>query len=386
MRKFVFSFSVTLLTLFLSAAPAFAGKTRLLTDTSTSAITVPFINAGPADDATAATALGLQVNGSEYMRLTATGSVGIGIKTPRVSLDLGGMTDSLLLPTGTTGQRPATGVAGMMRYNSTSAAFEGYNGSAWSSLAGSTGTGTSGQSIFSGWPDVIVCNVTTPNQGAMSFMVGDMPFPGTGLYYYYPMNTNVYSWSIAFNANGTFNNYSSGITASSCNVSISTLIANGQAFNLANGGSNGAASMADGTAGAPGLYFSANTNTGLYRPTASAIGFATNGTEAMRITGTGSVGIGTTTPAEKLDLGGGNIKMGVEDDNTITIATNVASQAWSPVVQICTTGKYVIGGACWATATNGMIPPAYSGGAISAFNSTGSTSSVACSVVCANIR
>jgi len=62
--------------------------------------------------------------------------------------------------------------------------------------------------------------------------------------------------------------------------------------------------MADGTAAAPGLYFSADTNTGLYRPANDTLSIATNGAEALRVTATGSVGIGTTTPAAKLHVYG----------------------------------------------------------------------------------
>lgn len=63
-------------------AIAASSKAKFLTDTLSSANTVPFINAGPADDSTAATALGVQVNGVEMMRVTATGSVGIGTTSP----------------------------------------------------------------------------------------------------------------------------------------------------------------------------------------------------------------------------------------------------------------------------------------------------------------
>jgi hypothetical protein len=44
-------------------------------------------------------------------------------------------TDAILIPVGTTGQRP-TGAAGYLRFNSTTAQFEGYNGSAWASVGG----------------------------------------------------------------------------------------------------------------------------------------------------------------------------------------------------------------------------------------------------------
>jgi hypothetical protein len=45
-------------------------------------------------------------------------------------------TGAVQLSSGTTGQRPA-GVAGKLRFNSTTSEFEGYNGSAWASVGGS---------------------------------------------------------------------------------------------------------------------------------------------------------------------------------------------------------------------------------------------------------
>ena len=51
-------------------------------------------------------------------------------------------TDAILIPVGTTGQQP-TGAAGMLRFNSSTSLFEGYNGTAWGSIGGgATGGGT----------------------------------------------------------------------------------------------------------------------------------------------------------------------------------------------------------------------------------------------------
>jgi hypothetical protein len=60
----------------------------------------------------------------------STGSVAIGTSTPTTgaALDLSYKTNSLLLPVGTTAQRP-TGVAGMLRYNSTNTIPEIYTSS-----------------------------------------------------------------------------------------------------------------------------------------------------------------------------------------------------------------------------------------------------------------
>jgi hypothetical protein len=44
-------------------------------------------------------------------------------------------TSAITLPNGTTGQQP-TGVAGMLRFNSTTTQFEGYNGTSWASVSG----------------------------------------------------------------------------------------------------------------------------------------------------------------------------------------------------------------------------------------------------------
>jgi hypothetical protein len=43
-------------------------------------------------------------------------------------------TDYLQYPSGTTAQRPASPTAGMMRFNTTTALMEYYNGTAWVSI------------------------------------------------------------------------------------------------------------------------------------------------------------------------------------------------------------------------------------------------------------
>lgn len=69
-------------------------------------------------------------NGTERMRITSTGQVGIGTSTPQASLHIH-QTDALILPTGTSAQQPAAPVAGMVRYNSQLKILEFYNGTAW---------------------------------------------------------------------------------------------------------------------------------------------------------------------------------------------------------------------------------------------------------------
>ena len=77
-------------------------------------------------------------------------------------------------------------------------------------------------------------------------------------------------------------------------------------------------SMPDGTAEAPGLPFADNTATGLYRPAANTLGFSTASAERVRITSIGRVGIGTTTPSQRLETydaaGADNIVMATRGD------------------------------------------------------------------------
>ncbi len=64
-----------------------------------------------------------------------TGTVSFGSATQTTdALVAFNTTNSILVPVGNTVQRPATGVAGMVRFNSTTQQVEAYNGTAWQSL------------------------------------------------------------------------------------------------------------------------------------------------------------------------------------------------------------------------------------------------------------
>ena len=68
---------------------------------------------------------------------TATGSkIAVGIITCQNLFSAG--TSHFKIPAGTTGQRPGTGVAGDIRFNSSLTKFEGYDGSVWGGLGGGT--------------------------------------------------------------------------------------------------------------------------------------------------------------------------------------------------------------------------------------------------------
>jgi hypothetical protein len=60
--------------------------------------------------------------------------------------------------------------------------------------------------------------------------------------------------------------------------------------------------FAAGTAGAPSITTTGDTNTGIFFPAADSIAFAEGGAEAMRINSSGNVGIGTDSPNSRLML------------------------------------------------------------------------------------
>ena len=75
---------------------------------------------------------------TNLLALDVTNSrVGIGTASPATTLHISA-TDSLRLPSGTTGQRPGSPANGDIRYNTTTATIEGYSNGAYANLASGT--------------------------------------------------------------------------------------------------------------------------------------------------------------------------------------------------------------------------------------------------------
>ena len=86
-----------------------------------------------------------------------------------ISIDATGQ--SMIPPIGTQAERPSTAITGMFRFNTTTALFEGYNGSVWGSIGGSGGaTGGGSDAIFYNNGQAVTANYTIPTgQNAGTF-------------------------------------------------------------------------------------------------------------------------------------------------------------------------------------------------------------------------
>ena len=82
----------------------------------------------------------------------------------------------------------------------------------------------------------------------------------------------------------------------------------------------------DGSAAAPALTFSADSDTGVFRPGANQIGIAAGGAERVRIADTGFVGIGTASPGEKLHIESGHILLPLSSGNSGALLGYPSSQ------------------------------------------------------------
>lgn len=77
-------------------------------------------------------------------------------------------TGAIDIPAGTTAQRPASPNSGMIRFNSTLSQYEGYNGTAWSSIGGGA-TGGGSDTVFLENSQTVTTNYTlTTNKNAVS--------------------------------------------------------------------------------------------------------------------------------------------------------------------------------------------------------------------------
>jgi hypothetical protein len=81
----------------------------------------------------------------------------------------------------------------------------------------------------------------------------------------------------------------------------------------------GTSTFAAGSAAAPSIAPNGDPNTGIFFPAADTIAFSEGGTEAMRLTSTGNVGIGTNDPQVKFEVRG-NVRVGYGSEQGLITA------------------------------------------------------------------
>lgn len=119
---------------------------------------------------------GLFLSGDTNTGIYSTGADSIAIATGGSQAVAWNSTGDMTLPgtgalkvqTGTSAQRPGTPATGMVRFNSTIGQFEGYNGTAWSSIGGGA-TGGNADRVFVENDAVVTADYTIPTgRNAMS--------------------------------------------------------------------------------------------------------------------------------------------------------------------------------------------------------------------------
>jgi trimeric autotransporter adhesin len=258
------------------------------------------------------------------------GNVGIGTTAPATRLDV---TGTIRVADG--GEACSATTAGGIRYNGGNLQF--CNGTAWSTLgvAGTGITSLTGDVTGTG-PGATATTIANDAvtfakmQNIASSTVVARLTAGTGDPEAVPMSSTLTNDSLVLrSAAGSFEG--NQITANSLRlnnagsyVSINTPAAANYALTLP--ADDGAANQvlqtdgsgvlswvtslvsgstglfADGTAAAPSISFTNDSNTGLYTPAADTLAVTTAGTERLRVDSTGNVGIGTTSPSAQLTI------------------------------------------------------------------------------------
>lgn len=121
--------------------------------------------------------------------------------------------------------------------------------------------------------------------------------------------------------------------------------------------SSGVITGPDGSASAPAITNDGDTNTGIFFPAADTIAFGEGGAEVARFDSSGNLGIGTTSPSEKIDVSATSPSVKVTGTTGVSVfkATNTGGVLWMGV-DSSTGGSFGVGNYSRAIYSSGAYP------------------------------
>jgi hypothetical protein len=306
----------------------FANSTSNSAESGAAAITATRTNAATTGDTDLSFRVTEGTTAIEALRILSTGNVGIGSTAPSSKLDVNG--DIRLGAAGAynTFNTTSTGVGN----DPTGPVFWGnqeiLTDATFSSFGVSSVTGTANEIVSAPTTGAVVLSLPT-----------DMRAPGT-----FNAETSIATGAGA----GTVRIDASGNLTNIGTINSTYLVTSTNVVNLA--GANTAlqmnsvetitsgrlARMANGSSAAPAYSFSSDPDTGISRPVADTLTFATGGTERARINSTGNMAIGTTSATSRLEVVG-------EGNTSATSSLNVANLAGSSILFVRNDGRVGIG-------------------------------------------